>query len=1377
MNERDIFIAALQKDTPAQRQAYLDEACQHDAALRGRVQQLLDVYERAGSFLDKPAVAPVPTGIFSPEPAGQQAGVSPSAKAASPADGGEGTGTVIGPYKLVQQIGEGGMGTVFMAQQTEPIKRVVAVKIIKPGMDSRQVVARFEAERQALALMDHPHIAKVLDAGTTAAGRPFFVMELVKGVPITRFCDEHQLTPRQRLELLVPVCQAIQHAHQKGIIHRDVKPGNVLVALYDGRPVPKVIDFGVAKATGQQLTERTLVTGFGSIVGTLEYMSPEQAELNQLDIDTRSDVYSLGVLLYELLTGTTPLDRKRLREAAFTELLRVIREEEPPRPSIRLSDSKDSLPSISARRQTEPAKLTRLVRGELDWIVMKCLEKDRGRRYESASALALDLERYLHDQPILAGPPGAGYRLRKLARRNKKMLGMAALLAVLLLGAVGAVAAVLAWQARDRAAREEQVVRERQALEEKAARDQERRIEDAVRAAQTARAEVARLQQESKWADALAVARQAQQLLAAAGAGDLPLSRELAQLCRDLQLVAELEEIRVRKSALDGGRMAFPRAVEEYGKAFKAHGIDLDALGPAAVADRVRGRTITHELVAALDDWAVARYGATGGKKGDPLEQRLLAAARAADPDAARNAIRAALGDRDRKALEALATSADIDHMPPSTLLFLAFALGELGDRERAVALLRAGHRQHPGDFWINHWLGVRLADPGSLQQSRQAARFLTAALALRPQSPSAQNNLGVAYLYAKENDEADKAFRRALKLQPGYPRAWNNPGVILERQKKLPAAVDAYEQALRLDPKLGAAYLNLGTALLHQGKAAAAEKACRQAVCLKLGDPRLHSILGDALKAQHKTAEALQEYRRAIQRKIDCPEHYTGFDNTLLASTYQRLGNALLDQRKLTEAEDAYRKTLMLDPAAASVYLGLGVVMQRRGKLKEAVEACRRATELQPDLFEAHANLAQGLREQGKLAEAVESYRRASRLRPAEAQILNDLGSLLGRMGRSAEAIDPLRKAVALKPDFAEAWCNLGATCTDLKKPEEAEQALRKAVTLRPDDYLIQFNLGGALDLQRKHDEALKCYRRAAALKPDFFPAQLNLGSILKDLGHPDEAAAALRQAAKLDPNHAEANLGLGQILDGQGKIAEAVVFLRKATDLEPDNGLMHCALGLALGRLGQLPEAAAALRRGHELGSKRPGWALPSARWLRDAERRVELDAQIPAFLKGETQPKDAATLLELAQICEQKRWHGAATHFYAQAFAAKPDLAEDLKAAHRYNAACQAALAADGKGKGDEPASERPRLRQKALAWLRQDLTAWRAWLGREPAEARAPLIKHVENWQDDADLAGVRGADALKILPADERQSWQQLWSDVAGLLHMARDGKK
>ncbi|MCR9201413.1 MAG: serine/threonine protein kinase [Planctomycetaceae bacterium] len=332
----------------------------------------------------------------------------------------------VGPYKLLQPLGEGGMGSVYMAEQQEPVRRRVALKLIKAGMDSRQVIARFEAERQALAMMDHQNIARVLDAGTTEDERPYFVMELVQGIPITDYCDRNQLTLQDRLQLLIPVCHAIQHAHQKGIIHRDIKPSNILVTLYDGVPVPKVIDFGLAKALQQRLTERTMFTQFGQVVGTLEYMSPEQAEMNALDVDTRTDVYSLGVLMYELLTGSTPLQRQTVRERAFDQVLRIIREDDPPRPSSRLSESGDRLPGISKHRRLDPRRLSQTLKGDLDWIAMKALEKDRSRRYGTCSDLADDMQRFLAKEPIEARPPSASYRMQKFLRKHVMAVGVAA---------------------------------------------------------------------------------------------------------------------------------------------------------------------------------------------------------------------------------------------------------------------------------------------------------------------------------------------------------------------------------------------------------------------------------------------------------------------------------------------------------------------------------------------------------------------------------------------------------------------------------------------------------------------------------------------------------------------------------------------------------------------------------------------------------------------------------------------------------------------------------------------------------------------------------------------------------------------------------------
>src|SRR6516162_3845979 len=410
---------AVEHSSPEERAAFLDKACAGDAGRRARVEELLRAHQAAGNFLqgNRPPAEPVAT---TDEPISER------------------PGTVIGPYKLLEQIGEGGFGAVFMAEQQEPIRRKVALKVLKPGMDSTQVIARFQAERQALALMDHPHIAKVLDAGQTGSGRPYFVMELVKGLPITEFCDQNQLTLRQRLEVFGSVCQAVQHAHQKGVIHRDLKPSNVLVMVHDTTPVVKVIDFGVAKALGQELTDKTLFTGFAQMIGTPLYMSPEQAGQSSLDIDTRSDIYSLGVLLYELLTGTTPFTKERLKEVGYDELRRIIREEEPPRPSTRISTLGQAAITVSSQRKSDPKRLSQLCRGELDWVVMKCLEKDRNRRYETASALTADVQRYLRDEAVEACPPSAGYRLRKFLRRNKgPVLAVTAIVLLLAAGVVG----------------------------------------------------------------------------------------------------------------------------------------------------------------------------------------------------------------------------------------------------------------------------------------------------------------------------------------------------------------------------------------------------------------------------------------------------------------------------------------------------------------------------------------------------------------------------------------------------------------------------------------------------------------------------------------------------------------------------------------------------------------------------------------------------------------------------------------------------------------------------------------------------------------------------------------------------------------------------
>jgi tetratricopeptide (TPR) repeat protein len=954
----DLFLKALEIPA-AERQEYLDGACAGDAALRAEVEALLEASARAGSFLEPPAAAPLAT---VDEPVRER------------------LGTVIGPYKLLQQLGEGGMGTVFMAEQTQPVQRKVALKIIKPGMDSCQVIARFEAERQALALMDHPNIARVLDAGETppayAGGspRPYFVMELVKGVPITKYCDEHHLTPRQRLELFVPVCQAVQHAHQKGIIHRDLKPSNVLIALYDGKPVPKVIDFGVAKATGPKLTDRTLFTEVGQVVGTLEYMSPEQAELNQLDIDTRSDIYSLGVLLYELLTGSTPLERKRLKAAAILEVLRLIREEEPPRPSTRLSTT-DEMPSVAANRGLEPKKLSGVVRGELDWIVMKALEKDRNRRYETANGFAMDVQRYLADEPVLACPPSASYRLRKFARRNKTGLAVAGLILffIALLGGGGG------WVLRDRGARQA-----------KAVNDLDLALE---------RAEL--FQGQGKRPEALAALERAELLagqIPADGARDARLAAVKERLdaeARDQEFLARFEDIWLQvasqvnvEQSLFTSKATYP----EIRKALGRYGIDIGMTAPAEVAARIKGRPepVRRELIAALAECLTQRLA------GDPqTRQWLLATLNAADDDAWRLKVRTASVDRDGKALEQLARDADVRKQPPSFLLFVARSL-PVQMRSTRLEFFRRIQHAYPADLWANHGLADELRASG---RPAEAVRYHTAALALRPDNPGIYLNRGLALHDAGEVDAAIVDAHQALALAPRYAAAHTSLGLALQAKGQVDEAITAHREAIRLNKDYPWAHTNLGNALRAKGQVDEAIAAHREAIRLNTDSAAAHAYLGLALSDKGRLDEAIAAYREAIWLKKDYPE------------AQNNLGVDLQTKGRLDEAIAAYREAIWLKKDYPEAHNNLGNALRAKGQVDDAIAECREAIRLKKDYADAHYNLGNVLAAKGQLDEAIAAYREATRLKPDYAEAHCNLSIALLDKGQFAQGLASVRR------------------------------------------------------------------------------------------------------------------------------------------------------------------------------------------------------------------------------------------------------------------------------------------------------------------------------------------------------------------------------
>jgi serine/threonine protein kinase/tetratricopeptide (TPR) repeat protein len=935
---KSLFLAASDLADPAEQVAFLDREC-GDTDLRARVEALL----RAN------ATAPPPE----PELAGTTGTFDPDAPPAAPTADFPGkderVGAVLaGKYKLVEEIGEGGMGSVYMAQQTEPVKRAVAVKVIKAGMDSKAVLARFEAERQALAMMDHPNIAKVLDAGTTENGRPYFVMELVKGVPITEYCDAHKLTPRRRLELFVPVCLAIQHAHQKGVIHRDIKPSNVIVAMYDDKPVPKVIDFGVAKAAGPALTDKTLMTGFGAVVGTPEYMSPEQANLNNLDIDTRSDVYSLGVLLYELLTGTTPVDRKCLGKAALLEVLRIVREVEAPKPSAKLSSS-TTLPSVAANRGTEPAKLSKLMKGELDWVLLKALEKDRARRYETANSLVRDLQRYLADEVVEARPPSAGYRLKKFVRRHKgQVIAAGLVLFALLAGVIGTTWGLIRAERANAglAAKNAELDAERDKVQA--------RFDTAVKAIETFHTGVSE--------DALLKNAEFKELRT-------KLLKEAARFYEDLEKQLAGQTDPKSRKTLAAGYFQLAELTDKIGDQKQALELYRKALVIRRELATEPGADVETRLDVAL---SLCATGTLLLNTGDPTaalaafqEQHDLAAALEAESptDAVRviraygyNGIGFVLDDTGKKA-EAL------DAYRKALALYRK--LPESGQFHDPGQGFKFGLQLQTGTLSS---IGVVLATTGKLAEGlgsfRKASEIMERLAEAHPANTSVQaylansyGNIAAALIESGKPAEALEALRKALAV----------------RQK----LVDASPAVTDYQARLAWHHRVIGIALLNTGKPAEAQTANRKAfeISQKLvkDNPAVtafqddlandHNIIGVALVSTGKPVEALEAYCQAlaiIQKLANADPGNASWKGERAWFT-NNIGRALDRQKRWSEAITAldegltaHQKLAEADPnnpgygrALGWSHAFRGGVRFRNGQPADSAADLRRALEL----------------------------------------------------------------------------------------------------------------------------------------------------------------------------------------------------------------------------------------------------------------------------------------------------------------------------------------------------------------------------------------------------------------------------------------------
>ena len=935
-----ILAEASAKADAAQRAAFLDEECGQDRELRAEVDRLLAAGQQAGDFLETPVQ--LVAGV---------AGEENDAAAEDSVGAIEGAGSIIGRYKLLEEIGEGAFGVVFMAEQLEPVQRQVALKIIKAGMDTREVIARFEAERQALALMDHPNIAHVFDGGVTQAGRPYFAMELVRGIAITEFCDQRNLATPERLQLFIQACHAVQHAHQKGIIHRDLKPSNILVTLIDGQPVPKVIDFGVAKALGRKLTDKTLFTGFLRMIGTPAYMSPEQADLSGVDIDTRSDIYALGVLLYELLTGVTPFDTETLRNAALDEIRRLIRETEPPPPSTRISRLEQAKrTTVAKHRQTEPAALSRLVRGDLDWIVMKCLEKDRGRRYETVNSLADDIERHLKLEPVVAAAPGALYRAGKFVRRHRFGVAMAATLTLAL--TAGLVAALLGFA---------QAKREREHAE-RLAREEARQREIA----------------EANYLTAREAVDQMLTRLAADLAGQPHMSQIRRQLLEDalrfyqgfLQQKGNDPELR---HAVAQTYMRVGLIYHDLGQYDKS----LEPLGKAlALLEDLAQR---NPNVAEYREEMVRTHAFTAGAN--------MSLERTAQSVAHRQSAVALCEELQRKHPDA-----------PKYLTMGAYAHVDLGnafrgrprdkleEKQQALRLYEERRTRFPNLpedpvllSHIRHWLGRSLEEMGRFeeaeQQYRQAHELRTQLVANQPGSAELKQSLAHIKWYLGD-----------LLVQTGRPR---------EGEKFIREAIAIMEKNLEDDPdflewwrRLGYVYEGLSRALLAMQRTPEAEAALRHSVELhtKLaraapGEPAYPNAaanslyeLGVLLQGSGRSEEAAEVF----QDSIGTYEKLVGENPELSASQYH-LGWILatcpmVQLRDPPRAVALARHAVQLSPELPICWTVLGAAQYRLGDPAAAIEALQRATELQDGgdarqwFFLAMADWQKGDREQARV-------------------------------------------------------------------------------------------------------------------------------------------------------------------------------------------------------------------------------------------------------------------------------------------------------------------------------------------------------------------------------------------------------------------------
>jgi tetratricopeptide (TPR) repeat protein len=1314
---------------------------------------------------------------------------SPPFVAAIPPSPNGPSGLDLRDYPLIEPpIGVGGMGGVYRASDPA-LGRDLAVKVMSADLHGHpSAERRFLREARVTGSLQHPGIVAVYNLGQLPDGRLHYTMRLVKGETFADILKEKAGRPEgwpELLRIFEKVCQAVAYAHSKRVIHRDLKPANVMVGKFGE---VQVMDWGLAKLLteddipaepegtpereGTQIqtesADRSVnLTRAGREMGTPAYMPPEQA-LGEWDaVNERADVFALGAILCEILTGKPPYGgsnwQETLRRAKRGDLSEGLGQLERRGAEVTLTAlCRECLASAREDRPRNAGVVAKRV-GEYQAEVQ---ERLRRAELERVAAEARTAEEQARTREALA-------RVAAERRARQRLLALAA--AVLLL--VGGGVAGFWWQRWKQERADQAVINglaQVELLEQQARADhlQTDKYHLALEASHAA----AKLAEGASYP----LRQSAEELVTR-------LSQEEIDAKKDQKLLSSLLEVRGPREGPKHAReqngmmiaLGEPTAEELYAAAFRAWGLEVDTTPVADAVTQIKKRpqVVVTEIIAALDEWASERQRQSKSK-GEWQHLAALASGLEGEPDAKRRELReilarnrlpvqralavlsialrpvplpmeVPLGD-DRIRIRQLAERIDPATESVLSLIMLTRALRVSGEDALAERLLRAAIGARPREVVLNHSLALLLVaqEPPRWKES---VEFFRVVRTLRPDLGvnlakalihSGRDREGLALLarLVKENSdnpflhiqhgialgeqgkltEAEIACRKAIELQSDYPEAYYTLGVALSNQGKLAEAMVAYRKAIELKPDFAAAYSVLGVDLLHSRKLDEAEAACRKAIDIQPDLAIAYVNLGAVLADQRKLAAAVAVYRTAIELSPD------------LAEAYSNLGDTLREQGKLAEAVTAHRRAITLRPDLGGAYYNLGLALADQRKLDEAVATFRKAVELKPDLVKAYFNLGNALVLQKKLDEAATVYRKATELRSDYAKAYFNLGTVLAQQGKLDEAVVALRKAIELQPDFADAYGNLANALHEQGKLAEAVAACSKAIELQPDFALAYNTLGGSLAQQGKLEEAVVACRKAIELKPDFAVAYNTLGGSLAQ----------------------------------QGKLEEAVVACRKAIELQPNLAVAYRNLALALIQQAQFTQALAAL----EKGIARLPANEPNRKQLQQiaqaCQRLIMLDAQLTAVLGGTAEPNNAAQQIEFATLCALKKLHSAAARFYADAFSAEPKLAADLNQQHRYNAACSAALAANGRGKDARMLPDKVvgMFRRWAFRWLRDDLKDYSRDAKQKP-QLKQVIQQRLAHWRTDSDLASVREPQALDRLHEDERAEWQALWRDV------------